>query len=115
MAQIVTLVPRLYIVVGCSAVLRRLDGLHNSFPLIVLQLEIKGFFCSVLYRAVSGSHFIPSEARDNPLEALVRQNLDLEADKLDFLRIGEVAISLVNYTVGNGPVDGLQSSALLHP
>ena len=49
-----------------------LDRLHYGFPLVILQFEIKGFFCSILNRTISGCHFISSEACYHPLQALVR-------------------------------------------
>ena len=94
--------------------LGRLDRLHYGFPMVILQLEIKGFFGSIFNRAVCGCHFIPSEACNHPLKALVRQNLDLQADKLDFLRIGEVSIRLMNHAIVHCPIGCLQSRTLLH-
>ena len=91
-----------------------LDRLHDGLPLIILQLEIEGFLSSVFNCAVSWGHFVPSETCNHPLQALVRQNLDLEADKLNFLRIGKVSISLVNHAVVDCPVDRFESCTFLH-
>lgn len=55
------------VAVVCSG----LDGLHNGVPVVILNLEIKGFFGSVLDGTLSRCHFVSAQARYHPLQALV--------------------------------------------
>jgi len=43
----------------------------------------------------------------------VGQNLDLETDELDFFRVGEVSIRLMNNAVIYSPLDRLQGLVLI--
>ena len=44
----------------------------------------------------------------------MRQNLDLQTDELNFLRVGEIAISLVDDTVPDSSVNCFKGSLFLH-
>ena len=70
--------------------------------MLVVDLQSKGFLGTVLDCGLSWSHLIPSQTRYDPLEALVRQNLDLQADQFNLLRIRKVPDSLMYNLVGLG-------------
>ena len=79
--------------------------------MVILQFEVEGLLGPILNSTLDRRHFIAPQARDDPLQALMRQNLDLQADKLDFLRVCKVPVSLVDYAVVDSPVDCFQGGA----
>ena len=91
-----------------------LNRFHNSLPVIILQFKIERFLSSVLNCSFSRSHLVTPQRGDHPLKALVAHHLNFKTDKLDFLRVSEVAISLVNDAVTYSTLYSFQRFLLVH-